>query len=159
MPRTTFRIFALFLFLTTTASPLFAQTALQTFERDALIIETADGERHEFDIEMAVSWEQQVQGLMFRREMAADSGMLFVYHEQGPRTMWMKNTFIPLDMLFIDEAGLVVGIVERTVPHSLNTITVEKDAKAVLELNGGTVKRLGLQVGDRIRHEAFEGKS
>jgi uncharacterized membrane protein (UPF0127 family) len=82
--------------------------------------------------------------------------MLFIYKAEGLRTMWMKNTLIPLDMLFIDRRGEVVEIAERSVPLSLETISSDRPAMAVLELNGGTAARLEIQTGDRVIHGAFE---
>ena len=85
--------------------------------------------------------------------------MLFLYEAEGLRTMWMKNTVIPLDMLFIDRRGEIVDIVERTVPFSLETISSDRPALAVLELNAGTASRLGIRPGDRVVHDAFESGS
>lgn len=126
------------------------------FERDELVIETAGGARHGFRIELALSPDQQQQGLMFRRELAADAGMLFIYRPRQMVSMWMRNTMIPLDMLFIAEDGVIVKVVERTVPLSLATISSDRPVRAVLEVNGGTAARLRLAPGDRVLHRAFE---
>lgn len=131
------------------------QEALATFEQDELAIETEAGARHSFRIELAVTSRQQAQGLMYRRAMAADAGMLFIYPAERALAMWMKNTVIPLDMLFIAGDGRVVKLVDRTVPYSLTTISSDGPAKAVLELNGGTAARLGLKAGDLVLHSAF----
>lgn len=136
--------------------PAVAQQSLATFTRDSLTVRTADGGEWAFDIELALSPEQQAQGLMYRRSLAPDAGMLFVYRPARPVTMWMKNTVIPLDMLFIAEDGEIVKIVERTVPFSLATISSDRRVRAVLEINGGTADRLGIRPGDRIVHPAFE---
>ena len=128
---------------------------LQTFEKSSLVIATRTG-RHDFHVEMAIRPKQQLQGLMFRRRMAVDAGMLFIYHRIQPASMWMKNTFIPLDMLYIDATGKIVGFHERAVPQSLEVITSNKPVKAVLEVNAGTVARLQIAVGDRVFHPAFE---
>ncbi|MFO1428166.1 MAG: DUF192 domain-containing protein, partial [Steroidobacteraceae bacterium] len=82
-------------------------------------------------------------------------GMLFVSRESRAQAMWMKNTFIPLDMLFIDARGRIVRIFERTVPQSLETLSHPDPVKAVLELRGGECARRGLRVGDRVEHPAF----
>jgi uncharacterized membrane protein (UPF0127 family) len=95
------------------------------------------------------------QGLMFRRAMAADAGMLFEYDRVQPVQFWMKNTLIPLDMLFIGADGTVLDIHERAVPLSLDPIGSDKPVLGVLELNGGTVSRLGIKRGDRIDHPMF----
>ncbi len=138
-------------------SPAQAQSAgrLVTFEKNDISIETAAGERHAFEVEVAVTSDQRAQGLMFRRTMAAEAGMLFLFGGSAPRAMWMKNTLIPLDMLFIDEAGKIVRIEERTVPHSLRAIVSGQPASAVLELNAGTASRLVIEPGDRVLHPAF----
>jgi len=138
-------------------TPALAQSAgrLVTFERNDISIETADGERHAFEVEVAVTSDQRAQGLMFRRSMAAEAGMLFLFGGSAERAMWMKNTLIPLDMLFIDEVGKIVRIEERTVPHSLRAIVSGQPASAVLELNAGTASRLVIKPGDRVLHPAF----
>ena len=134
---------ALGLFLTVVL-PAQAQTKFETFERDRLIIETSANERYPFEVEMALTPGQQAQGLMYRRDLAGDAGMLFVYARDKPIRMWMKNTLIPLDMLFLARDGRVVRVVERAVPRSLRTISSGGDVAAVLELNGGTASRLGI---------------
>ncbi len=136
-----------------------AQLRLQIFERDQVAIETEDGSRHRFEVELALNGEQRAQGLMYRRDLADDAGMLFLYGREGPVSMWMKNTFIPLDMLFIAGDGRIVRIVERTVPQSLETISSGRPVTGVLEVNGGTAARLGIQPGDRVLYRAFEGGS
>ena len=132
---------------------------LQTFERDVLVIETEDGRRHRFEVELALDSEQRAQGLMYRRDLADGAGMLFVYGREWPVSMWMRNTFIPLDMLFIAGDGRIARIVERTVPQSLETISSGRPVTAVLEVNGGTVARLGIRPGDRVLYRAFGGGS
>ncbi len=130
--------------------PASAQVRIETFERAELTIETAGGQRHRFEVELALSRAQHTQGLMYRRDLAADAGMLFLYERAGMHSMWMRNTLIPLDMLFIARDGRIVHIAQRTVPGSLDTISSEGPVKAVLEVNGGTAARLGLQPGDRV---------
>lgn len=124
------------------------------FEQTTLDIETAQG-RQPFNIELALTPAQQSQGLMFRRKMAADAGMLFFHQRERVATMWMRNTILPLDMLFIATDGRVVHIVERTVPQSLTTISAGRPVRAVLELNAGTVRRLAIKSGDRLIHPLF----
>ncbi len=130
---------------------------LATFETGPLAIVTADGARHDFNVELAETPAQMSQGLMFRRKLARDAGMLFIYRPPRQAAMWMKNTHIPLDMVFIGTDGRVVKLVERTVPHSLKTVASDGPVAAVLELNGGTVSRLGIAPGDRVLHEALGG--
>jgi len=131
-----------------------ARAQLATFPKGKLVIETAKG-KFPFDIELALSPPQMMQGLMFRRALAADAGMLFDYGSPQPITMWMKNTLIPLDMIFIANDGKVVDFHERAVPMSLDTIETKVPARAVLEVNAGTVARLGVQVGDTVHHLSF----
>ena len=135
-----------------------AEGGLVSFKQDRLAIETAKGDRHEFDAELAITPQQQQQGLMYRRDMAADASMLFIYRPERVVSMWMRNTMIPLDMLFIAADGRVVKIVERAVPLSLKTISSDRPVRAVLELNGGTVARLGIQTGDRVLHGSFDAE-
>lgn len=120
-----------------------------------LTIDTQGGPRR-FTIEIAATPRERGQGLMFRDSLAPDRGMLFDFGRVQPVGMWMKNTLIPLDMLFVDARGAVVAIAERTVPHSLETISPDQPVLAVLELAGGSADRLGLAVGDRLRHPIFE---
>ncbi len=132
-----------------------AADAQGAFERSALTIETSE-ESHTFNIELALTPAQQSQGLMFRRKMAADAGMLFYHRREVEVRMWMRNTFLPLDMLFIDSDGRIVHIAERTVPKSLKTISAGRPVRAVLEVNAGTVRRLAIKTGDRLIHPLFE---
>lgn len=138
------------------AGAAWGQAGLVSFENAEMSIETTEGVRHGFRIELAETSRQQQQGLMFRRSLASDAGMLFIYRPRQRVSMWMKNTVIPLDMLFIAEDGRIVKIVERTVPLSLTTISSDRPVRAVLELNGGTVSRLGISTGDRARYKIFD---
>ena len=129
--------------------------AQERFSKERLSIQTSDGARHEFDIELAVTPGQRGQGLMFRRELAADAGMLFLYEREEYRFMWMKNTYIALDMLFIARDGQVVDLVERTEPLSTKAIRSNRPAMAVLEIAGGTSSKLGIGIGASVIHQAF----
>lgn len=139
-------------FLAVVFAPL-AQTPT-VFERSTLTIQTERGS-HKFDVELATTPDQLSVGLMYRRSLAVDAGMLFDYSRPQKVAMWMKNTLIPLDMVFIDASGTVAHISERAVPKSLRTISSKVPVRAVLELNGGTVARLKIKIGDRIRHAIF----
>lgn len=151
------RLLALFILVATAAAvPAAAQSGFAAFETVGLSIETAAGAQHSFQVEIAETGDQRAQGLMFRRQMGADAGMLFLFGGSEVRAMWMKNTLIPLDMLFIDETGKIVRIEERTVPHSERAIVSGGPVSAVLELNAGTASRLMIKPGDRVRHPAFE---
>lgn len=125
------------------------------FETSALTIQTKT-RSHKLDVEMARTPEQLAFGLMFRRSLPANAGMLFDYGRPQVVAMWMKNTFIPLDMVFIDEKGVVAHIAQRAVPQSLRTISSITPVRAVLELNGGTVARLKIEKGDRVNHRIFQ---
>jgi uncharacterized membrane protein (UPF0127 family) len=140
--------FAVLLLFLVAAPAALAQT-LQTFPTGELTIESASGP-HKFHVELATTPAQLEQGLMFRQSMAPDAGMLFDFQRPAPVSMWMKNTFIPLDMLFIDTQGRIINIAERRVPESLDTAAAAAPARAVLELNGGTAARLGIRPGDRV---------
>ena len=140
--------------LTAMLTPSAAASAV-TFETDTLAIETPAGQVHAFTVELAVDDRQRARGLMYRRELAQDHGMLFLYDRVGLHSMWMANTYIPLDMLFIKPDGEVVHIAERTVPQSRRPISSGQRVKAVLELRGGTAERLDIPVGSTVRHTAF----
>ncbi|MGD1879125.1 MAG: DUF192 domain-containing protein [Kiloniellaceae bacterium] len=146
----------LFLAVAAWSAPAAAQGGLATFGTGTLSIETAAGKTHDFTVEVAETPEQRAQGLMFRRQLAADAGMLFLFGSMEERAMWMKNTLIPLDMLFIDDGGKIVRIEARTVPHSLRAIVSGGPVSAVLELNAGTASRLAIEPGDRVRYPAFK---
>lgn len=98
----------------------------------------------------------RTRGLMHRRELAADRGMLFLFPRSERQAMWMKNTYVSLDMLFIDSTGRIIDIAANTRPLSERTIVSSGKARAVLELLAGTAARLGITVGDLVRHRAFE---
>jgi uncharacterized protein len=138
------------------ASKTVAQQAgsLVTFSREPLAIQSGD-KLHKFSVELALNNRQHRQGLMFRRRMAADAGMLFVYRREESISMWMKNTYIPLDMLFIASDGKIRHVAERTVPMSEAVIGSGGPVVAVLELNAGTVSRLGLKPGDSVLSSAL----
>jgi len=136
-------------------APARAQTPGLRFETSPLTIETAGGQRHRFTVELADSDEKRALGLMYRDRMAADAGMLFDFRNDQLVAMWMRNTRLPLDMLFIARDGRIVNIRERAVPFSEESIYSDGPVRAVLELNGGTASRLGLRPGDRVRHALF----
>jgi uncharacterized membrane protein (UPF0127 family) len=144
--------FAVVLFL---VQPALAQ--LQTFATSELTITSATGD-HKFTVELATTPAQQEQGLMYRRSMAPDAGMLFDFGHPTTTNFWMKNTFIPLDMLFVGADGRIVNIHERAVPMSEAMIPSQGMVRAVIELNGGTAARLGIRPGDRVIYPIFVGK-
>lgn len=122
--------------------------ALESFATSDLTVATAGGPQ-KFKIELALSDAQMEQGLMFRRSLAPDAGMLFDFKAPVTVTMWMKNTLIPLDMLFLDEHGRIIDIHERAVPLSTDVIAPKGPARYVIEVNGGTAARLGIKPGDQ----------
>lgn len=135
----------------------YAQTTAQPeLPKERLVIVTKDGARHEFNVEMALSPEQQTVGLMFRTSVPADGGMLFDWGVPRDSTMWMRNTVSPLDMLFINDDGTIRRIAEDTVPQSLAMIESRGPVRATLELAAGTAKRLGIRVGDRVEQRMFD---
>jgi len=111
-----------------------------------------------FTVELATTGPQQERGLMFRKSLPEGHGMLFIFREAHPVAMWMKNTPLPLDMIFIDERGRIINIAENTVPESLDIIRSGGDTKAVLELAAGTCKKRQIEVGEYVIHESFTGK-
>jgi uncharacterized protein len=131
---------------------------LQQFPPSELTIVSSTG-RHKFKVDVAETQAQMTQGLMFRRTLAPDAGMLFDYKQPIMATMWMRNTLIPLDMLFVDGRGRIVNIHQRAVPQSLDVIAAAAPVRAVIELNGGTAARLGIEPGDQVIHPIFGNAS
>ena len=122
--------------------------------RETLDIVTSKG-THTFSIEIADTPEEKAKGLMFRRTLPADAGMLFPYLPAQEATMWMRNTYISLDMVFIRADGVVHRIERGTEPFSERTVTSQGPVTAVLELIAGTAERIGLMAGDKVRHSLF----
>ena len=108
-----------------------------------------------FTAEIADTEELRERGLMFRHLLPQDKAMLFDFGRPRPVAMWMKNTNISLDMLFIRADGTIAAIAENTVPQSLDTISVQEPVRGVLEVAAGTVKRLGLHTNDKVYHRIF----
>lgn len=131
---------------------------LATYPKSDLVVETAAGGRHTFRVWIADTEPRQRQGLMFVRDLPADQGMLFVNRPPRPASFWMKNTHIPLDLLFVDARGKVLHIFERATPLSLKPMGIEAPVRAVFEIKGGESARRGIRVGDRVRHPAFEAR-
>ena len=153
------RAFLLLAVLLATALPgRAAEPQLQQFSTAPLTIVSASGP-HRFTVELALSPAQMEQGLMFRRSLAPDAGMLFDFKQPTVATMWMHNTLIPLDMLFVDQHGLIVNIAQRTVPESDATIAAVAPVRAVIELNGGTADRFDIKPGDRVVYPIFGNAS
>lgn len=121
---------------------------------EPLEIVTATGS-HAFEVELATTPQQLTTGLMRRRSMPANHGMLFDFQAQQPVRMWMKDTFIPLDMVFISKQGIVVTVKRGAQPESEDVISSVLPAYAVLEVNAGVAQRIGLLPGDIVRHPIF----
>jgi uncharacterized protein len=113
---------------------------------------------HTFAVEMALTPEEQAKGLMFRRELPEGQGMLFDFQREQPATFWMKNTYVPLDMIFIRADGTILRIAENTVPLSEALVPSGGPVRAVLEVVAGTARRLGIAPGDRVAHPIFSAR-
>ncbi len=122
---------------------------------EPLLVRTASGDAT-FSVELANTPQRRTTGLMHRRQLDAGAGMLFDFMKPAPVSMWMKDTLIPLDMVFIRSDGIISSIAERTVPGSLTPIDSTGPVRAVLELNGGTCARLGIRSGGQIIHPLFK---
>lgn len=130
----------------------------QLLEKSELILVSGD-RTFRFNVELADEPKERRVGLMHRKEMAPDHGMLFDFGQNQQVSMWMRNTFIPLDMLFINERGEIVNIGYDTVPHSEEIVGSNGPVRFVLEVVAGTARLLGLQPGDLVRHEAIGNMS
>ncbi|MEO1193273.1 MAG: DUF192 domain-containing protein [Pseudomonadota bacterium] len=135
-----------------------APLSAEDFERSPLAIETQAGERLTFNVELALTPDQRAQGLMFREDLPLGEGMLFIYPQPRIIQMWMRNTLIPLDMLFLDNRGEVLVMADNAVPGSEAIISSLIPARAVLELRGDAIERLGLMIGDRVLHPLLGGE-
>ena len=114
------------------------------------------GKRHAFQVEVMRTNEQRAKGLMHRNYLPPDRGMLFDFERTEPVAMWMENTYIPLDMLFIRADGTIARIAENTEPLSQRTIPSGEPVLSVLEINGGVSRTLGVKPGDRVEHALFK---
>ena len=144
---------ALFLFI---AAPLQAQDqqgepSLLPVHEERLVIETSEGS-FDYSVELALNGRDRASGLMFREQMDDDHGMLFRFEEPRQITMWMRNTLIPLDMIFIRGDGTVAGHHADAVPLSEAVIASPEAVLFVLELNAGKAEEMGLAEGDRVSH-------
>ncbi len=122
---------------------------------ETLTIETGDGRLVPFRVELALTAEQKMQGLMHRDHLDQDGGMLFLSDTDDVMGMWMKNTLIPLDIVFITADGRIANIVPDAVPGDLTPLMSRGPVRAVLEINGGLASKLGLKSGDRVLYPAF----
>ena len=132
------------------ANPAVGAKPLAEFPRERVVIETRSARRHVFQAWRADNFETRAQGLMFVTELRPDQAMIFVYDPPQPVSMWMKNTLLSLDMLFVDEGGCIVKVQERARPGSLATIAANVPVVLVMEIAGGQAGDLGIAVGDRV---------
>jgi len=126
-----------------------------TLPKEKLVIVTKDGSKHAFDVELAATPKQQETGEMFRKSVPENGGMLFVWDTPKQSEMWMKNTLVPLDMVFIKPDGTIDSIAEDTVPRSLKIVASHGPVLATLELAGGVTAKLNITVGDKVEAKQF----
>lgn len=129
-------------------------TAPMTLPIAKILVDTESGPKA-FTVELASDTASQERGLMYRREMAPDAGMLFDFHDDAKLSFWMKNTILPLDMLFIRSDGTISTIEPNAIPMSTASITSAEPVRAVLEINGGRAQILGIRAGDRVHAVIF----
>ena len=122
-------------------------------------ITTKDGRTVSFVVEIADTPSKREMGLQYRRDLAADRGMIFLFPAESQQSFWMKNTPLPLDMIFINRERKIVGIVEQTVPFSLDPRSVTAPSQFVLEINGGLAKRHAIKAGDAVRFDGIPQKN
>lgn len=135
-----------------------AQRLDRDFSRSTLQIATPDGKLHKIDVWIADSDARRSRGLMFVEDMADDAGMLFIYPQPQPISMWMKNTHLSLDMLFVSADGRVHRVAENTKPMSTDTISSDGTVLAVIELKAGSAARMKIRSGAQVIHPAFSLK-
>lgn len=116
-----------------------------------LTITSSDGRTHRFTVEVAKTPEEQAMGLMFRNELAADRGMVFPFDPPRDASFWMRNTLIPLDMIFVRADGSIANIAANTVPYSEEPVPSDGPVMAVLEIAGGRSAELGIKPGDKVK--------
>lgn len=131
-----------------------ASVAVASCQPDQIDIRT-DAGVHRYQIEVVDTYETRAQGLMHRTDLAAEQGMLFVYERAGQVAFWMKNTPLPLDIIFINQRGIVCSIAAYTTPYSLDNIPSRCAAQTVLEVNAGQAEADGVRVGAPVRHPAI----
>ncbi|MFY9287037.1 MAG: DUF192 domain-containing protein [Alphaproteobacteria bacterium] len=112
-----------------------------------------------YAVEVATTPEQHAYGVMYRQTLPADTGMIFIYEPDQKVSMWMKNTYIPLDLLFVRHDGVIVKITTNTTPHDLTPLASDEPIRAVIEVNAGDVEKHGFKTGDKVLFSAFSGTS
>jgi uncharacterized protein len=134
---------------------LMALAAAACEAQPKVTIVTKTGEAVVFHVEVADNPAKRAMGLQYRRELGRDRGMIFLFPSEASQSFWMKNTPIALDMIFINRDRRIAGIVEQTVPFSLDSRSVGVPSQFVLEINGGLARQHGIQSGDEVRFEDF----
>jgi uncharacterized membrane protein (UPF0127 family) len=129
------------------------------FTHGRMMIRRSDGTTIPFDVELALTPEQAAYGLMYRRSMPKDAGMLFIWPDEQPVTMWMKNTFIPLDMLYVRRDGTIIKIVRQAQPLDTSLLPSGQPIHAVVELNGGEAERRDIILGDKVLSDSLSGSN
>jgi uncharacterized membrane protein (UPF0127 family) len=124
-----------------------SEAAIETI---AVTVQMADGENHVFEVETAITREEQRRGLMFRDSLPQDGGMIFPFEFPRIASFWMRNTMIPLDMIFIRADGVIANIARETEPYTLDSYVSIEPVIAVLEIDGGRAAELGIDAGDRV---------
>ena len=127
--------------------------------KEKLVIVTHDGQQHVFNVEMAIKQDQQIVGEMFRTKVPEDGGMLFDWGYAHDSQMWMRNTLVPLDMVFINPDGTIRAIAENTTPRSLAVIDSHGPVRATLEMAAGVTAKLDIRVGDTVKQRIFGNAS
>nr|WP_246204446.1 DUF192 domain-containing protein [Devosia marina] len=130
---------------------LFSLPLAACSDETRLVVQSESG-NHAFTVEVVDTPETRAQGLMYRQELADDAGMLFDFREERPVSFWMRNTFIPLDMLFIEADGTILNIHANARPHDTTSIPSDGPVQFVLEIPGGRSEELGIAAGDVVEH-------
>jgi uncharacterized membrane protein (UPF0127 family) len=131
-----------------------AQDGEVQFQRSSVVV-TAGGRDITFEVELATNDTQRARGLMYRKQLGPYEGMLFDFYQEMPVSFWMKNTLIPLDMVFIAADGTVKHVHANAVPLSTDSVPSRFPVRAVLEINGGSAALLGIKPGDKVKHPIF----
>lgn len=151
-------------FTVITACIIFATTAYSALDKDKTfsgpdfeaVVVTEKGEQHKFHVELATDSVQQSRGLMYRTEMPQNVGMLFLFDSEAKRSFWMRNTYIPLDMIFIESDGRIQHVHSMAKPQDDSHITSPGRFRAVLEINGGLTDKMGIKPGQYVFNPAFK---
>ena len=131
-----------------------AQSSEITFQKSSLVVVTASREI-KFEVELALNDAERSRGLMYREKLGPYDGMLFDFYQDAPVSFWMKNTLIPLDMVFIAGDGTIKHVHANAVPLSTEAVPSQFPVRAVLEINGGSARLLGIKPGDKVKHPIF----